>query len=43
MRLLLDGEIYSRSIYHSQQAVEKAMKSCLTLAGRITTDDHQGF
>ncbi|HDJ38214.1 MAG TPA: HEPN domain-containing protein [Methanosarcinales archaeon] len=34
-------EIYSRSIYHSQQAVEKAMKSCLALAGRIITDDHR--
>jgi len=40
-KLLLDGEIYSRSIYHSQQAVEKAMKSCLALAGRIITDDHR--
>ncbi|PXF58694.1 MAG: hypothetical protein C4B59_12750 [Candidatus Methanogaster sp.] len=40
-KLLLDGEIYSRSIYHSQQAVEKAMKSYLSLAGRIITDDHR--
>jgi len=39
-KLLLEGGIYSRSIYHSQQAVEKAMKSCLALAGRIITDDH---
>lgn len=39
-KLLLEGRIYSRSIYHSQQAVEKAMKSCLALAGRIITDDH---
>jgi HEPN domain-containing protein len=42
-KLLLDGGIYSRSIYHSQQAVEKAMKSCLALAGRSITDDHSGF
>nr|QNO42557.1 hypothetical protein MMHALIEK_00033 [Methanosarcinales archaeon ANME-2c ERB4] len=40
-KLLLNGEIYSRSIYHSQQAVEKAMKSCLALAGIIITDDHR--
>ena len=42
-KLLLDGEIYSRPIYHSQQAVEKAMKSCLALTGWIITDDHSGF
>ncbi len=39
-KLLLDGEEFSRSIYHSQQAVEKAMKASLVLKGIIITDDH---
>ncbi len=39
-KLLLDGTEYSRSIYHSQQAVEKAMKSSLVLTGIVITDDH---
>ncbi len=39
-KLLLDGAEFSRSIYHSQQAVEKAMKACLVLTGAIITDDH---
>ncbi len=39
-KLLLDGAEFSRSIYHSQQAVEKAMKASLVLAGIIITDDH---
>ncbi len=39
-KLLLDGTEFSRSIYHSQQAVEKAMKASLVLAGIIITDDH---
>ncbi len=39
-KLLLDGTEFSRSIYHSQQAVEKAMKASLVLTGIIITDDH---
>lgn len=39
-KLLLDGTEFSRSIYHSQQAVEKAMKACLVLTGIVITDDH---
>lgn len=39
-KLLLDGTEFSRSIYHSQQAVEKAMKASLVLAGIVITDDH---
>ncbi len=39
-KLLLDGTEFSRSIYHSQQAVEKAMKASLALAGIVITDDH---
>ncbi len=39
-KLLLDGTEFSRSIYHSQQAVEKAMKASLVLAGIVVTDDH---
>lgn len=39
-KLLLDGAEFSRSIYHSQQAVEKAMKASLALTGAIITDDH---
>jgi HEPN domain-containing protein len=39
-KLLLDGTEFSRSIYHSQQAVEKAMKASLVLAGIIITDGH---
>ncbi len=39
-KLLLDGTEFSRSIYHSQQPVEKAMKASLVLAGIVITDDH---
>lgn len=39
-KLLLDGAEFSRSIYHSQQAIEKAMKASLALTGAIITDDH---
>ena len=39
-KLLLDGTEFSRSIYHSQQAVEKAMKASLVLTGIVITDDH---
>ncbi|MDD5615516.1 MAG: HEPN domain-containing protein [Candidatus Methanoperedens sp.] len=39
-KLLLDGGEFSRSIYHSQQAIEKAMKASLALKGAIITDDH---
>jgi HEPN domain-containing protein len=39
-KLLLDGAEFSRSIYHSQQAVEKAMKASLVLKGALITDDH---
>lgn len=39
-KLLLDGTEFSRSIYHSQQAAEKAMKASLALTGAIITDDH---
>ena len=40
-KLLLNGEIYSRSIYHTRQAAAQAMKPCLALAGIIITDDHR--
>ena len=39
-KLLFDGAEFSRSIYHSQQAVEKAMKASLVLTGIVITDDH---
>jgi HEPN domain-containing protein len=39
-KLLLDGTEFSRSVYHSQQAVEKAMKASLVLIGIVITDDH---
>jgi len=39
-KLLLDGTEFSRSIYHSQQAVEKGMKASLVLTGIVITDDH---
>lgn len=39
-KLLLDGGEFSRSIYHSQQAIEKAMKASLALKGAMITDDH---
>jgi HEPN domain-containing protein len=39
-KLLLDGGEFSRSIYHSQQGIEKAMKASLALKGAIITDDH---
>jgi HEPN domain-containing protein len=39
-KLLLDGAEFSRSIYHSQQAIEKALKASLSLTGAIITDDH---
>ncbi len=39
-KLLLDGTEFSRSIYHSAQAVEKAMKAALVLTGIVITDDH---
>lgn len=39
-KLLLDGTEFSRSIYHSQQAIEKVMKAGLILAGIVVTDDH---
>ena len=39
-KLLLEGKEFSRSIYHSQQAVEKAMKAALVLTGTTITDDH---
>ncbi len=39
-KLLLDGTEFSRSIYHSHQAVEKAMKASLVLTGIVVTDDH---
>ncbi len=39
-KLLLDGNEFSRSIYHSHQAVEKSMKASLVLTGIVITDDH---
>ncbi len=39
-KLLLDGTEFSRSVYHSHQAVEKAMKASLVLTGIVITDDH---
>ena len=39
-KLLLDGTEFSRSVYHSQQTIEKAMKASLILAGIVITDDH---
>ncbi|MBI4454005.1 HEPN domain-containing protein [Candidatus Woesearchaeota archaeon] len=39
-RILLDSKIYSKSIYHSQQCVEKMLKAMLALNAIIITDEH---
>lgn len=38
-KVLMDCKIYSRSLYHSQQCVEKSLKACLTIitVGEIKT------
>ena len=38
--LLLKGGIFSKSVYHSQQAVEKMLKAVLALNAIFITDDH---
>ena len=38
--VLCKHEIYSKSIYHCQQSVEKALKSVLALNGIFITDEH---
>lgn len=38
--VLLKNAIFSKSVYHSQQAVEKSLKSVLALNGIFITDDH---
>ena len=38
--VLLKNNIFSKSVYHSQQAVEKSLKSVLALNGIFITDDH---
>lgn len=39
-RILLENDIFSKSIFHSQQAVEKMIKSVLALNAIIITDEH---
>jgi len=39
-KILLANAIYSKSIFHSQQTVEKALKSALALNAIFITDDH---
>ena len=38
--VLLKNSIFSKSVYHSQQAVEKSLKSVLALNGILITDEH---
>lgn len=40
-KILVDNSIYSKSIYHSQQCVEKMLKSILALNAIIITDEHK--
>jgi len=39
-KILSDNHIYSKSIFHSQQAVEKSLKAVLALNAILITDDH---
>ena len=39
-RVLLDSSIYSKSVFHSQQIVEKALKAVLALNAIFITDEH---
>ena len=38
--ILLKNDIFSKSVYHSQQAVEKLLKAVLALNGILITDEH---
>lgn len=38
--VLLKNNIFSKSVYHSQQAVEKSLKAVLALNGIFITDEH---
>jgi HEPN domain-containing protein len=38
--VLLKSNIFSKSVYHSQQVVEKCLKAVLSLNGIMITDDH---
>ena len=38
--ILLKHNVYSKSVYHSQQSVEKFLKSVLALNGIFITDEH---
>src|SRR3989338_8718735 len=38
--VLLKNSIFSKSVYHSQQAVEKSLKAVLALNGVFITDEH---
>lgn len=38
--VLLKNDIFSKSVYHSQQAVEKSLKAVLALNGIFITDEH---
>ena len=39
-KILLDDSIHSKSVFHSQQAVEKALKAVLALNAIFITDSH---
>lgn len=39
-KILLDNSIYSKSVFHSQQVVEKALKAVLALNAIFITDEH---
>jgi len=39
-KVLLDNSIYSKSVFHSQQIVEKALKAVLALNAIFITDEH---
>ena len=39
-KILLDNGIYSKSVFHSQQIVEKALKAILALNAVFITDEH---
>src|SRR3989338_5658998 len=38
--VLLKNNIFSKSVYHSQQAVEKSLKAVLALNAIFITDEH---
>ncbi len=39
-KLMYEGEVYSRTIFSAQQAMEKVVKACLASKGIFTTDHH---